>query len=69
MRSDRAVTIIEHDGSGNPSAIVSPYGQRTTLTVDAHDYLASLVNPANESRLFTSICSSPRFLCAYVSLR
>jgi RHS repeat-associated protein len=42
------VTTIEHDGNGNPTAIVAPDGQRTILTVNANGYLASITNPANE---------------------
>ena len=46
---DGNVTSILRDSSGNPTAIVGPYGQQTTLTTDANDYLASLINPASES--------------------
>ncbi|MBI3768749.1 MAG: hypothetical protein HY271_09680 [Deltaproteobacteria bacterium] len=48
------VTTIEHDASGNPKAVVGPFGQRTELTVDANGFLASVTNPANETRTFTS---------------
>jgi RHS repeat-associated protein len=47
------VTTIERDADGNPTAIVSPYGQRTVLAVDANGYLASITNPANETKAFT----------------
>jgi RHS repeat-associated protein len=43
------VTTVERDGGGNPTGIVSPYGQRTTLTTDANGYLASISNPAGEA--------------------
>jgi RHS repeat-associated protein len=46
-------TIIERDGSGNPTAIIGPYGQRTTLTLDANGYLATITNPAGETASFT----------------
>ena len=49
------VTTILRDASGNPTAIVSPYGQMTTLTVDANGYLASITDPAgNTTRLTTT---------------
>ena len=31
---------IERDSAGNPTAIVSPYGQRTSLAVDGNGFLA-----------------------------
>lgn len=43
------VTTIEHDGDGNPKAIVSPFGQRTVLTTDANGFLATITNPASET--------------------
>jgi len=43
------VTTIERDTTGNPTAIVGPYGQRTALTLDANGYIATITNPANES--------------------
>jgi len=46
---DGNVTTIERDTSNQPLAIVAPYGQRTTLTLDANGYLALVSNPANES--------------------
>ena len=48
------VTTIEHDGAGNPTAIVGPFGQRTALAVDANGFLASISNPASEETQFTS---------------
>ena len=42
-------TAIEHDGSGNPSAIVAPGGQRTTLSTDANGFLASIADPAGQT--------------------
>ena len=43
------VTTIQRDGKGGPTAIVSPYGQSTGLTLDGNGYLASITNPNNES--------------------
>ncbi len=48
------VTAIQHDASGNPTAIVGPYGQTTTLTTDANGYLASVRNPAGDTVQLTS---------------
>jgi YD repeat-containing protein len=43
---DGEVTHIRRDGSGHPTAIVAPGGQRTTLTVDPNGYLASVTHPS-----------------------
>jgi RHS repeat-associated protein len=48
------VTAIEHDAAGNPTAIVGPFGQRTTLSVDANGYLSAISNPAGEVFQMTS---------------
>lgn len=40
------VTTIEHDAQGNPTAIVSPFGQRTELEVDGNGWLASITDAA-----------------------
>jgi YD repeat-containing protein len=40
---------VQRDAQGNPAAIVGPYGQRTALSLDGNGYLASIVNPNNES--------------------
>ena len=50
---DGNVTTIERDGEGNPTAIVAPGGQRTSLTLNADGYFASVANPAGETHLFT----------------
>ena len=39
------VTVIEHDGGGNPTAIVGPFGQRTVLAVNADGYLDRVTSP------------------------
>jgi RHS repeat-associated protein len=46
---DGNVTQIERNGAGSVTAIVSPFGQRTTVGLDANGYLASLTNPAQET--------------------
>lgn len=52
---DGLVTTIERDGSGTPTALVAPFGQRTTFTVDAHGHLATITAPgALVTRLTTS---------------
>jgi RHS repeat-associated protein len=43
------VTTIQHDGSGNPTKIIGPYGQETLLAVDANGFLASVTNPAGNA--------------------
>jgi RHS repeat-associated protein len=48
------VTQIERDSSGRATAIVGPYGQRTTLAVDAHGFLSQVTNPALEITSLTN---------------
>lgn len=43
------ITTIERNAVGSPTAIVAPFGQRTTLGLDANGYLAQVSNPADES--------------------
>jgi RHS repeat-associated protein len=40
--------------SGNQVTITGPYGQTTTLTLDANGYVESITNPNNETTEFTS---------------
>ncbi|MBI4454589.1 MAG: SMP-30/gluconolactonase/LRE family protein [Acidobacteria bacterium] len=49
---DGNTTTVERDTTGNPTAIVAPFGQRTQLTLDAKGYLARIANPAGESASF-----------------
>ena len=49
---DNNVTTVERNGAGDPTAIVGPYGQRTTLTTNGDGYLASIANPAGETHQF-----------------
>jgi RHS repeat-associated protein len=46
------VTVIQHDSTGNPTAIVSPFGLVTHLAVDANGFLAGVTNPAGNQQLF-----------------
>ena len=52
---DGNVTIIGRDPTfGNPTAIVSPYGQQTTLFISpGDDLLESMTNPSGESYQFS----------------
>lgn len=50
--SDNNSLVIERE-SGIPKAIVSPFGQRTTLAADGRGWLASVTNPAGESYRMT----------------
>ncbi len=50
---DGDVTKIERDANNNPVAIVAPYGQRTTLALDANGYLATATNEAGEVHKLT----------------
>lgn len=40
------------DTAGDPTAIVAPFGQVTSLTLDPNGYLASITNPAAEVTQF-----------------
>jgi RHS repeat-associated protein len=42
-------TQVQRTAGGAPSAIVGPDGQATSLTLNAHGYLASVTNPAGET--------------------
>lgn len=43
------VTKIQRDSNGNPTAIVSPYGQITNLAVDGNGYLSQVTDPAGNT--------------------
>lgn len=47
------VTHIERNGAGQPSAIVGPYGQRTTLALDGNGFLSAVINPVGEATVLT----------------
>ena len=55
--ADNNVTTIERDGSGNPTAIIAPFGQRTRLTLNRNGYLARVTNPASEAYQLTYTAS------------
>jgi YD repeat-containing protein len=44
---------IERDGSGRPTGIVAPGGQRTTLDVDANGFLSAVSDPSGNGWSFT----------------
>src|SRR5262249_24373149 len=50
---DGNVTTIQRDTSGNPTAIVSPYGQRKALALDSNGYVARITTPASEAVALT----------------
>ncbi len=43
------VTTIQRDANARPMAIVSPYGQTTTLSVDSNGYLSQIADPAGHA--------------------
>jgi RHS repeat-associated protein len=47
-------TLITRDGTGNPTAIVGPYGQVTALGLDGNGFLSTVSNPANETTTLAS---------------
>jgi RHS repeat-associated protein len=53
---DGNVTTVARDSTGLPVSIVSPYGHRTSLALDANGFLAATTNPAGET---TTLSSSP----------
>jgi len=46
---DNHVITIERDSVGKPTAIVSAFGQRTSLSLDNNGYLNTVTNPMDES--------------------
>ncbi len=46
-------TIIERTNALTPTAISAPFGQRTALTLDAHGYLRTVVDPLTHAYTFT----------------
>lgn len=47
------VTTIQRNGSGRPTAIVSPFGQTSTLTLDGSGFLSQVTDPAGHTAKFT----------------
>ncbi len=50
---DTNTVTIERDGMGNATAIVAPRGQRSTVSINADGYLASITDPASQSVAFS----------------
>lgn len=48
------VTTIERNASENPTSIVSPYSQTTTLSVDGNGFLSQITDPLGNTALFTN---------------
>jgi YD repeat-containing protein len=46
-------TFFKRDANGNPKAILSPYKQRTLLSVDTTGYLSAIIDPVNDTTRFT----------------
>ncbi len=46
-------THIERNGAGQPTDIIGPYGQRTTLALDGNSFLSAVVNPLGEATVLT----------------
>ena len=57
--ADGNATPIERDAAGSPTTIIAPYGQRTTLTVGASGYLASIADPATTCPACATSSRSP----------
>jgi RHS repeat-associated protein len=47
------VTTIQRDSGGNPVAIIGPFGQRTSLNLNADGLLSKVTNPAGEAVTLT----------------
>jgi RHS repeat-associated protein len=48
------VTTIQRDASEHPTAIVAPFGQKTTLSVDANGFLSQVTDPLGNSVKFST---------------
>ena len=48
------VTTIQRNTSEQPTAIVSPYGQTTALSVDSNGYLSQVTDPLGKSETFVN---------------
>src|SRR5207247_1511668 len=51
--ADSNIVTIERNGSGNPTAIVAPFGQRTALALNGDGYLSSATDPAQQATTLT----------------
>lgn len=45
---DGNITTIERNAEGVPTAIVAPFGQRSSVSLDSNGYLNGITNPAGE---------------------
>ena len=50
---DGNVTRVERDVLGKATAMIGPFGQRTTLALNTNGFLSSLTNPAGETYAMT----------------
>jgi RHS repeat-associated protein/uncharacterized repeat protein (TIGR01451 family) len=50
---DNNITTVQRNGAGNPTAIVGPFSQSTTLTLDPKGFLASITDPASQAYQFS----------------
>lgn len=48
-------TEIERDGSGNPTAIVAPYGQRTEIELNDAGWIETITDDADNTKQFTYV--------------
>jgi RHS repeat-associated protein len=48
------VTSIQRDGSEHPTAIVSPFSQTSSLTLDSNGFLSQVTDPAGHTAKFTN---------------
>jgi YD repeat-containing protein len=48
------VTTIQRNASEQPTAIVSPYGQTTTLALDSNGFLSQVTDPLGKSQIFVN---------------
>lgn len=53
IETDGRTTVIERDGSGNATAIVAASGERTMLSLDANNFLATLTQPGSRTHGFS----------------
>jgi YD repeat-containing protein len=47
------VVNINHDTNGNPTGIVSPFGEVTSFSVDGNGYVSKVTDAANNATTFT----------------
>jgi RHS repeat-associated protein len=47
------ITLVQRDSSGNPTAILGPFGQSTTFSQDSNGFLATISDPASNTNNFS----------------